>query len=231
MARKRYKPDLFILRGIPTYIRSDNGPEFVAEAVRRWIATVGARTAVIEPGSPWENGYIEGNGLAAPIIEPGGLRVDVPGHLLRLLELRIGVLEIGGDAGAAEYSDRTVSHSITEEETVTIRADTALLGLLLLNITRNALLYNQSEIPRVDFTVSCDEHVHILCIDNGVGIPTDEWEAIFDRFYRLSSAPAGGTGIGLAICRRIAELHGGNIRVVKSSPAGTEIEVKLSAMK
>ena len=51
--------DLFILRGIPTWIRSDNGPEFVAEAVRRWIAAVGARTAFIEPGSPWENGYIE----------------------------------------------------------------------------------------------------------------------------------------------------------------------------
>ena len=51
--------DLFILRGIPAYVRSDNGPEFVAEAVRRWITAVGARTAFIEPGSPWENGDIE----------------------------------------------------------------------------------------------------------------------------------------------------------------------------
>ena len=51
--------DLFILRGIPGYIRSDNGPEFAAEAVRRWIAAVGAQTAFIEPGSPWEDGYIE----------------------------------------------------------------------------------------------------------------------------------------------------------------------------
>ena len=50
--------DLFILRGIPAWIRSDNGPEFVAEAVRRWVAAVGARAAFIEPGSPWENGYI-----------------------------------------------------------------------------------------------------------------------------------------------------------------------------
>ncbi|MEQ9696156.1 IS3 family transposase [Shimia sp. SDUM112013] len=51
--------DLFILRGVPAYIRSDNGPEFIAEAVRNWIAAVGARTAYIEPGSPWENGYCE----------------------------------------------------------------------------------------------------------------------------------------------------------------------------
>ncbi|WP_144436251.1 IS3 family transposase, partial [Roseibium album] len=51
--------DLFILRAVPAYIRSDNGPEFVAQAVRDWINAVGAKTAYIEPGSPWENGYCE----------------------------------------------------------------------------------------------------------------------------------------------------------------------------
>ena len=51
--------DQFILRGFPAFIRSDNGPEFVAQAVRDWIAAVGAKTAYIEPGSPWENGYCE----------------------------------------------------------------------------------------------------------------------------------------------------------------------------
>ena len=51
--------DLFILRGPPEYIRSDNGPEFIAQKVRDWIAAVGAKTAYIEPGSPWENGCCE----------------------------------------------------------------------------------------------------------------------------------------------------------------------------
>ncbi len=51
--------ELFLARGVPAHIRSDNGPEFVAEAVRKWIATVGSKTAYIEPGSPWENGYVE----------------------------------------------------------------------------------------------------------------------------------------------------------------------------
>ncbi|WP_427024574.1 IS3 family transposase [Aureimonas ureilytica] len=51
--------DLFILRAVPGHVRSDNGPEFIAKAVREWIAAVGARTAFIEPGSPWENGYCE----------------------------------------------------------------------------------------------------------------------------------------------------------------------------
>lgn len=51
--------DLFILRGVPAFIRSDNGPEFIAETVRAWIAAVGSKTAYITPGSPWENGYCE----------------------------------------------------------------------------------------------------------------------------------------------------------------------------
>jgi transposase InsO family protein len=51
--------DLFILRGVPGHIGSDNGPEFAAKAVQDWIAKVGAKTAYIAPGSPWENGYVE----------------------------------------------------------------------------------------------------------------------------------------------------------------------------
>ena len=51
--------DLFMLRGVPGHISSDNGPEFVAKAVQEWIRAMGAKTAYIMPGSPWENGFIE----------------------------------------------------------------------------------------------------------------------------------------------------------------------------
>lgn len=51
--------DLFIEHGLPEHIRSDNGPEFAAKAVRAWLARVGVKTLFIEPGGPWENGYIE----------------------------------------------------------------------------------------------------------------------------------------------------------------------------
>ncbi len=50
---------LFVHRGSPAYIRSDNGPEFTAKAVRKWLSRVSVQTLFIEPGSPWENGYIE----------------------------------------------------------------------------------------------------------------------------------------------------------------------------
>jgi putative transposase len=55
----RVRARLFLERGVPVYIRSDNGPEFIAEAVRDWLTKVGVVTLYIEPGSPWENGYVE----------------------------------------------------------------------------------------------------------------------------------------------------------------------------
>ena len=51
--------ELFITRGLPDYIRSDNGSEFIAKVVREWLKDLGINTLFIEPGSPWENGYIE----------------------------------------------------------------------------------------------------------------------------------------------------------------------------
>ncbi len=51
--------NLFVLRGIPEHIRSDNGPEFTAKLIRKWLERLGVKTLFIEPGSPWENGYIE----------------------------------------------------------------------------------------------------------------------------------------------------------------------------
>jgi putative transposase len=51
--------NLFVLRGIPDHNRSDNGPEFTVKTIRKWLERLGVKTLFIEPGSPWENGYIE----------------------------------------------------------------------------------------------------------------------------------------------------------------------------
>ena len=50
---------LFASKGVPEHIRSDNGPEFTAKAIRDWLPRVGVKTLFIQPGSPWENGYNE----------------------------------------------------------------------------------------------------------------------------------------------------------------------------
>ena len=54
-----YLTELFLKHGEPDHIRSDNGPEFTARAVRQWLDRLGVQTLYIEPGSPWENGYNE----------------------------------------------------------------------------------------------------------------------------------------------------------------------------
>src|SRR5262249_8797960 len=51
--------ELFVVRGVPGHMRSDNGPEFIARAVQRWLKRTGACTLYIAPGAPWENGYAE----------------------------------------------------------------------------------------------------------------------------------------------------------------------------
>ena len=51
--------DVMVIRGVPEHLRSDNGPEFVARDLRKWLDATGAQTLYIEPGSPWENGYCE----------------------------------------------------------------------------------------------------------------------------------------------------------------------------
>lgn len=55
----RVLEELMLIRGVPGYIRSDNGAEFIAQTVRRWMQEMGVKALYIEPGSPWENGYIE----------------------------------------------------------------------------------------------------------------------------------------------------------------------------
>ncbi len=108
---------------------------------------------------------------------------------------------------------------------VELWADPSLLRLLLSNLGRNACNYNR----RNPVELSIRVHVTpgngftVLFGDNGIGIPESEWENVFLDFYRLT--PAGqevhGSGLGLALCRRIMHVHGGEIRVAASSPQGT----------
>ncbi len=51
--------DLLVIRGVPKHIRSDNGPEFIAKAIRGWLKSAGVEALYITPGSPWENGFVE----------------------------------------------------------------------------------------------------------------------------------------------------------------------------
>ena len=84
--------DLFVRHGPSEYLRPDNGPEFTAKLVRRWLGRVGVETLFIEPGSPWENGYNESfNGKAqGRAVERGDLLlVGAGGRAGRAMEARV----------------------------------------------------------------------------------------------------------------------------------------------
>lgn len=115
-------------------------------------------------------------------------------------------------------------------EDVTLSADPELLRLLFHNLGRNACLYNEREPVRLRLTAARDRRGLLLQIaDNGVGIPPEAWERVFGEFQRVTDGPRGrvrGSGLGLAMCRRIMTLHGGTIRVAASGPEGTTFALR-----
>ncbi|MCP3141754.1 sensor histidine kinase [Pyxidicoccus xibeiensis] len=107
----------------------------------------------------------------------------------------------------------------------TFRADAQLLRLLLSNLARNACAYNQRTPVRLRIEALPGGRVHFS--DNGIGIPREKWEQAFEEFVRLpgQGRDVPGSGLGLALCRRIMRLHGGSLRVAASSPEGTTFEL------
>ncbi|MCY1019877.1 sensor histidine kinase [Pyxidicoccus sp. MSG2] len=105
------------------------------------------------------------------------------------------------------------------------RADAQLLRLLLSNLARNACAYNTRSPVRLRVEALPGGRVRFS--DNGIGIPQAQWETAFEEFVRLpgQGRDVPGSGLGLALCRRIMRLHGGSLRVAASSPEGTTFEL------
>jgi two-component system sensor histidine kinase SenX3 len=108
-------------------------------------------------------------------------------------------------------------------ENAELDADAELLRLCLLNLLRNACRYNARSPVEVRFEWSGDT---LRVTDNGIGIPQADHERVFEDFVRLKAVPGAGTGLGLALCRRVMAMHGGSIRVERSSPEGTTFALK-----
>jgi signal transduction histidine kinase len=108
---------------------------------------------------------------------------------------------------------------------VELWADPSLVRLLLSNLGRNACAYNRSNPVELSVRVHVTpgNGYTVLFTDNGIGIPESEWENVFQDFYRLThpGPEVHGSGLGLALCRRIMHVHGGQIRVAASSSQGT----------
>ena len=112
---------------------------------------------------------------------------------------------------------------------VSLLASDRLLSRLFFNLTENAIKYNRPG-GSVLLSVTGADDIVVTMKDTGFGIPEEDWETIFQPFYRLDSSRSrqqGGVGLGLALAGEIVKLHNGTIRVVKSSSDGTTLRVTL----
>lgn len=137
------------------------------------------------------------------------------------------------DAVHERYRDHGLDLRLRLPETAAIAAvDRGRLEQVIENLVENALKYTPSgDLPEIRMTIDGGEAL-ISVIDRGVGIPADERDRIFERFYRaanVQSVTDTGMGLGLYICRRIIEAHDGRIWVDSAEGGGSTFTVALSA--
>ena len=121
---------------------------------------------------------------------------------------------------------------ITTDDLPCIDGDDSQLRQVFQNLLSNAIKYSEDEPPQVDISATRDDEQWIISVqDNGIGIDPDEQERIFEVFQRLHTHEEhSGTGIGLALCRRIVERHGGNIWVESGLDEGSTLSFTVPAV-
>lgn len=130
----------------------------------------------------------------------------------------------------SRYGDRELQTSI--EEDIALQGDATLLKLLLSNLLENANKYSPKGKP-VLLTLAKQKHTILLEVtDEGSGIPVEEREAVFQKFYRIGNEQTRrtqGTGLGLYICKKIVQDHKGEILIKENQPTGSKFIVQFSA--
>ncbi|RYZ60412.1 MAG: two-component sensor histidine kinase [Chitinophagaceae bacterium] len=126
------------------------------------------------------------------------------------------------------YPDRVLDASIDEE--IDIKGDAMLLKLLLSNLLENANKYSPKDRP-INISLSLNNSIFLVVADEGPGIPDEEKKAVFEKFYRIGNEQTRktqGTGLGLFICKKIAQDHDGEIIIKDNQPTGSKFIVQFN---
>ena len=151
-----------------------------------------------------------GTSLATEPVDTGALVADVAASLTNAVRQLHGRVEIA--------------------ELPVVRADHAQLGRVFQNLMANALKFHSDEPPRLDVSAERRDATWLFSVrDNGIGIPPELGDDIFTMFKRAHGEDVEGTGIGLAVCRKIVEAHGGTIWAEPAGGTGTVMRFTLPA--
>lgn len=126
----------------------------------------------------------------------------------------------------SRYPERVFIEDIETE--IEISGDSLLLQLMISNLLENAVKYSPKEKPITCRLKKTGKAVMLNIIDEGIGVKDDEKSKIFEKFYRTgneSTRKTQGTGLGLYLCRKIAEDHNADISVTNNIPAGTNFAI------
>ncbi len=189
----------------------------LAERPRQWIVRSRAKIA--------EMLRIIDDWLTLSKVEGGQLATErTPVHWPELV-----AETLAGVSTAAESNGVTLDNQVPADLPPVV-GDRAALGMLLANLVSNAIKYNRDN-GRVTITGGCDKQtVEISVADTGIGIAPDQVPNLFGEFFRVkdgSTAGISGTGMGLAICRKIARELGGDVTLVSTPGQGSTFTVTL----
>lgn len=172
------------------------------------------------------------NQLASLVDDLQALALSDSGAL-NVIKEPVDLSEIAGQASDAfrqRMKDRRITLELDLGQNVTISGDPQRLKQLLHNLLENSCRY-ADEGGTVRLYLEADDHeAGIVLEDSGPGVSDEQLERLFDRFYRVEgsrSRATGGSGLGLSICKNIAEAHGGSIEASHGSSGGLRIRVSL----
>lgn len=142
-------------------------------------------------------------------------RVEPEAALRQFEALRLNALvreELAALVPMAGRRDQDID--FVEEGEFVVNGDSSLLGILVRNLVDNALRYSpDGSLVHVVLRRSAAGSIELVVLDEGAGVPAEQADRVFERFFRGETGRGDGAGLGLAIVKRIVDLHGGTIRV------------------
>ena len=160
---------------------------------------------------PHGSRHVTGNTIASEPVDTRVVLAEVASSLTNAVQDLHGQLEIA--------------------ELPVVRGDRAQLGRVFQNLVANGLKFHADEPPQVSVSAERREAAWLFSVrDNGVGVPPELGDEIFSMFKRAHGEEVPGSGIGLAVCRKIVEAHGGAIWAEPADGAGTVMRFTVPAL-